>query len=300
MFGGFRNNEVTIETREENGEKTVINFRIETFGDVTVEVYYPPKDKVNLSCPPLLMVHGMFGGGWYFYDWAIFLCRKGIKVYVIKDLHKGEDLAKTDFYTYFKKVVRIIDKIYICESRKIIVLGHSMGGLLAQKIAERFGPDFIAGIVLVASAPPKGISAMSWSVAKAMLKHLLSLVFNLPLKIDKKSTLKLLLNWLGDEDRKEQIFQKFVPESSRVAKQLVFSQIPVDEKKVVCKSLVVAGLYDKLLPHGIQIKIANKYDSDYLSFLKGHMLMLESERGDEIINGIYRWMSLNFTCESNN
>ena len=142
----------------------------------------------------------------------------------------------------------------------------------------------------MASAPPKGISAMSCSVAKAMLKHLPALMFNLPLKIDKKSTLKLLLNWLGDEDRKEQIFQKFVPESSRVAKQLVFSQIPVDEKKVVCKSLVVAGLYDKLLPRRIQIKIANKYDSVYLSFLKGHMMMLDDGR-NKVINAIYDWIA---------
>ena len=299
MFGGFRNNEVTIETREENGEKTVINFRIETFGDVTVEVYYPPKDKVNLSCPPLLMVHGMFGGGWYFYDWAIFLCKKGMKIYVIRDMHQGDDLSKTDFYTYLKKAINLAERIYIQETKNIIVLGHSMGGLITQKIAERFGSDFIAGIVLVASAPPKGISAMSCSVVKAMLKHLPSLVFNLPLKIDKKSTFKLILNWLGDDERKEQIFEKFVPESSRVAKQLAFSKIPVDHKKIVCKSLVVAGLYDKLLPHRIQIKIANKYDADFLSFLKGHMMMLENKREDEIINGIYRWMSLNFICESN-
>ena len=293
MFGSFRNNEVTIETQEENGGKTVINFRIETFGDVTVEVYYPPKDKVKLSCPPLLMVHGMFGGGWYFYDWAIFLCRKGIKVYVIKDLHEGEDLAKTDFYTYLKKVVRIIDKIYICESKKIIVIGHSMGGLITQKIAERFGPDFIAGIVLVASAPPKGISAMSCSVAKAMRKHLPALMFNLPLKIDRESTLKLLLNRLGGNERKEQIFQKFVPESSRVAKQLALSRIPVDEKKVVCKVLVVAGFYDKLLPQRSQLEIALKYNSTPRLFLVGHMPMVEDPR-NEIINEIYKCIKYNF------
>jgi len=274
-----------------NGESlTEIEIREEKIGGITVEVYYPPKDKVNLYCPPLLMVHGMFGGGWYFYDWAMFLCRKGIKVYVIKDLHEGEDLAKTDFYTYLKKVVRIIDKIYICESKKIIVIGHSMGGLITQKIAERFGPDFIAGIVLVASAPPKGISAMSCSVAKAMLKHLPALMFNLPLKIDKRSTFKLILNWFGDDDRKEQIFKKFVPESSRVAKQLAFSQIPVDEKKVSCEVLVVAGLYDKLLPYEIQTKIGNKYDSDFLSFLKGHMMMLEDTR-NEVISSIYGWIT---------
>ena len=131
---------------------------------------------------------------------------------------------------------------------------------------------------------------MSCSVAKAMLKHLPALMFNLPLKIDKRSTFKLILNWFGDDDRKEQIFKKFVPESSRVAKQLAFSQIPVDEKKVSCEVLVVAGLYDKLLPYEIQTKIGNKYDSDFLSFLKGHMMMLEDTR-NEVISSIYGWIT---------
>ena len=239
--------------------------------------------------PPIILIHGMFGGGWYFENWAKFLCEKGFRAYVIKDLHSVHNSTFNDYVNEVSCLLVSLAEDKETVKFKPIIIGHSMGGLITQKLAERY-PHLVGGIVLVASAPPKGISAMSWSVAKTMLKHLPALMFNLPLKIDKKSTLKLLLNWLGDEDRKEQIFQKFVPESSRVAKQLVFSQIPVDEKKVVCKSLVVAGLYDNLLPRRIQIKIANKYDSVYLSFLKGHMMMLDDGR-NKVINAIYDWIA---------
>lgn len=290
MFGGFRDGVTTvetIETKETNGEKTVIEMRTKIFGEVAVAVF-SCSNKLIHHYPPILLIHGMFGGCWYFENWMKFLCKNGLVVYAIKDLHAGENLTKVDFYTYLEKSTKVSEAICASTGDKIILLGHSMGGLIAQKIAET-KPHLVAGLVLVASAPPKGISSMSWSVAKAMAKHLFPLAFNLPLKIDRGSTFKLILSWLGDEDRKEQIFQKFVPESSKIAKQLAFSRIPVDEKKVSCEVLVVAAVYDMLLPLKIQAKIAEKYDSEYRSFLTGHMPMLERV-SEEVIKSIYRWI----------
>lgn len=277
-----------ITTDEESIKATKI--RIDK---VEVDVWHNSGMMVITPRPVILMIHGMFGGGWYFESWAKFLCENGhFVVYVIKDLHEGEDLRKIDFYDYLEKTIKVAEEICAIEKNKIILIGHSMGGLIAQKIAET-KPRLVAGLVLVTSAPPKGISAMSWDVAKAMIKHLFPLLFNLPLKIEKKSTLKLILNWLDDDNRKEQIFQKFVPESSRAVKQLAFSRIPVDHRKFDCRILVVAGGYDKLLPLETQIKISQKYDSELRSFRKGHMLMLEDHNG-EIISAIYTWIITHF------
>ena len=257
-------------------------------GGMDVIVWRNKKNTKSDTFPPVIMIHGMFGGGWYFKDWARFLCEKGFPVYVIKDLHKGEDLNKVDFYTYAEKSTRVAEAIYNTTGKKAIILGHSMGGLIAQEIAKTKS-ELVEGIVLVTSAPPKGISSMSWSVAKAMVKHLPSLVFNSPLEIDKKSAFELILNHFGSDEKQEKVFKKFVPESSRVAKQLAFSQIPIDEKKISCKSLVVSGRYDRLLPLKIQNRIAQKYDSDYISILAGHMPMLESGQ-EEVIKRIWYWI----------
>lgn len=259
---------------------------------VEVDVWRNSGIMVKTPRPTILMIHGMFGGGWYFESWAKFLCENGhFVVYVIKDLHEGEDLRKVDFYTYLEKTTKVVEVI-ASKNQKVIIFGHSMGGLIAQQITK-IKPKLVAGLVLVASAPPKDISVISWSVARAMLKHFLTIILNLPLEIDRKSALKLLLNWSGDDDKKEQIFKKFVPESSRVAKQLAFSKIPVDHRKFDCKILVVAGGYDKLLPLETQIKISQKYDSELRSFRKGHMLMLEDHNG-EVINAIYEWIIMHF------
>lgn len=264
-------------------------------GKTWVNVFYTDDAEINTHRPPILMIHGMFGGGWYFEPWAQFFCEKGFVVYVVNDLHEGEDMRKVDFYTYLEKTTKVAEEICATRRSKIMLVGHSMGGLIAQKIAET-KPDLIAGLVLVASAPPKGIKTMSWGVAKAMAKHLIPLICNMPLKIDKKSVLQLILNWLGDEERKEQIFEKFVPESSKAAKQLAFSRIQVDAKKVVCKILVVAGLYDRLLSYKTQIRIANKYNranmntvATYDFCLTGHMPMLERS-SEKTIDSIYHWI----------
>lgn len=261
----------------------------ERIGKVWVDIWRNDETGLNKNRLPILMIHGMFGGGWYFESWAQFLFEKGFTVYVINNLHEGEDLKKVDFYTYLEKSIKVAEEICAVRKGKIILVGHSMGGLIVQKMAGT-KPDLVEGVVLVASAPPKGISAMSWGVARAMAKHWFSLAFNLPLKIDKKSAFELLFNWLGGEKRKEQFFEKLVPESSMVAKQLAFSKIPVDEKKVICKVLIVAGLYDRLLPNRIQVSIGNKYDgSYYLSTLTGHMPILERS-SEETIKDIYRWI----------
>lgn len=273
------------------GQKHAIEVMKKRIGKVEVDVWCRHDKSTRL--PPIILIHGMFSGGWCFESWARFLCGKSFKVYVIKDLHFGENLTKVKFLDYVNKAESLIENL-ASKSKDIakfkpIIIGHSMGGLIAQKLAEKYS-CLVGGIVLVASAPPKGISAMSWDVAKAMAKHTVSLMFNLPIKIDKSSTFKLILNQLGGDDRKERIFKKFVFESPKVVKQLAFSKISINHKKVFCKILVVAGSHDKLLPMGIQLKIANRYESDYRFFLKGHMLMLEDEDKDEIINAIYEWI----------
>ena len=56
------------------------------------------------------MIHGMFGGGWYFENWARFLCDKCFAVYIINDLHEGEDLRKVDFLLIWKNQLKLRKK----------------------------------------------------------------------------------------------------------------------------------------------------------------------------------------------
>ena len=63
------------------------------------------------------------------------------------DLREGLDLKKTSFKDYVEKVKKTINE-------EDILIGHSLGGLIVQKIAEE---KKIKAGVAICSAPPRGI-----------------------------------------------------------------------------------------------------------------------------------------------
>lgn len=253
-----------------------------------------------LNYPPVVMVHGMFGGSWYFKNWSDFLCQKGVETYALNLRgHNGSfclNLGSSSVLDYVQDVKKVVDYIVGQWHEKPIILGHSMGGLIAQKFAEMF-PELVAGLVLVASAPPKGISALSPLIMRKMAKKIWPLLFNEPLQMSYRDCFDLVLNNFSQNDSvavEAAIRFSETPESSRVAKQLAFSRILVDEKKINCPTLVIAGSKDKICPVGAQLKIRGKlHFSDYLQFKCGHMPMIEPG-WKKVISKIHDWINLHF------
>ena len=61
--------------------------------------------------------------------------------------------------------------------REAVVIGHSMGGLVAQKAAEG---GRVRAAVFVASAPPKGIRALAGPVLWRMPRYAMSILRSRP------------------------------------------------------------------------------------------------------------------------
>lgn len=248
----------------------------------------------------VLAVHGMFGGKWYFEKCGNYLSQMGINVYAL-DLrgHNGSfclDFGATSILDYVQDVRKIVDDIIGLERIKPILLGHSMGGLIVQKFAETF-PRLVQGLILLASAPPKGISAFSFSVLGMIVRNTMNILFNLPISPKRKDCFNLVLNNFPEDDSEADFAaRKFIstPESGKAARELAFSLIPVDEKKINCPTLIVAGSKDKICPLSMQLKIREKYCfADYLQVENGHMMMLEPG-WKEVISRIYTWIDFRF------
>lgn len=253
---------------------------------------YSPSIPTSIIDTPVIMVHGMFGGQWYFKNWAIYLAEKGLTVYVPNLRgHNGshEDVNSVMSYVYDLSVV--VDYI----GKPCVLIGHSMGGLVVQKYSEIYANT--KGLILVASAPAKGISVLSLLVIRKMVKKFYPMLFNKPFQINYKDCFELVLNNFPKNDPEAiaaAIKFSTTPESGKAARELAFSLIPVNERKINCPVLIVAGSMDKMCPLNSQLKIKKKYYfSDYLQFKRGHMLMLE-EGWKEVISKIYNWIDLNF------
>lgn len=99
--------------------------------------------------PTAVLIHGAGGGAWEYDLWKPVFVRAGYK-FVAKDLVPASGgLEKTTFADYEAQV-----KSWAPPGESPVLIGASMGGILALKVAEALKPS---AIVLVNSVPPAGV-----------------------------------------------------------------------------------------------------------------------------------------------
>jgi pimeloyl-ACP methyl ester carboxylesterase len=159
-----------------------------------------------------------------------------------------------------------------------IVIGHSLGGLLVQKIAEE--KEIKAGIA-ICSAPPKGIK-FGKKAMLASLKYFPKIISKKPFKPDFSFARKYIFNCI-EEEKARKAYEKMRGDSSKVAYEVAMNKIAVDEKKIKCPMLFIAMKDDRLSPPDMVKKIADKYGGKLLIYEGCHWFI---EKWDEIADGI--------------
>ena len=159
-------------------------------------------------------------------------------------------MRKAGFKDYANKVKAIVGK-------NDILIGHSMGGLIVQKVAEGIA---IKGGIAICPAPPKGIK-----FGKGMLlfsiKYLPKVIMNKPFKPSFSFSKKFFLNCVEDA---RGIYDKLEAEPAAIAYELMMSKIEVDERKVKCPLLFIATKDDKACKPKMVKKIAEKYNAEFI------------------------------------
>jgi non-heme chloroperoxidase len=251
---------------------------------LTIEVEEPSP----ITRPPVLLIHGYGGGGWYFDKYQRFFAARGYPTYALNLRgHFGSrpvaDLGR----------VSIVD--YIEDARdaarhlgRPIVLGHSMGGLIAQKLAES---DAVCAAVLQCAAPPRGISLFSVSLALRQVKHLGALLRSRPLAGTRSDYDTLMLNRIPESERAA-LFARFVPDSGRVGRELSLSAVRVNEREVRCPVLVISCADDRYVVSRIARRLARKYAAPHRQY-PHHGHLPQYEPGWEAMAGdIVRWLEV--------
>lgn len=122
--------------------------------------------EVNSKFPPLLFVHGAFHGAWCWKEnFLPYFASKGFPSYALSFRGHGESegleiLHSFSLSDYMNDVLEAMLLL-----KKPVLIGHSMGGGVVQKILHLY-PDKIKAAVLIASVPPNGL-----------LKDVLRLIF---------------------------------------------------------------------------------------------------------------------------
>jgi pimeloyl-ACP methyl ester carboxylesterase len=238
-------------------------------GDLTVAVQRPASPTTK---PKVLLIHGMFGGAWYWEGYQAQLARRGYESHAINLRgHHGSrpvrDVGKIELMQYVGDALDVAKTL-----GNPIVIGHSMGGLLAQKVAER---GACRSLVLLAAAPPRWIPVASWLLIKKQVKFIRGLLLFEPLMPDRADADVLMFNRTPIADR-DAFFPKLVPESGRAGFQLSIGAMGVHASRVTAPVLVVGGEDDQFVVPRVARALAKKYSAElkmYPSF--AHHIMSE-------------------------
>ncbi len=140
-----------------------------------------------------------------------------------------------------------------------VVIGHSMGGLVAQKLAEL---EPLRALVLISPCAPGGVWCITPSVVGCAGGNLLDAMLRRPFIIPPRCARYGLMNTLSAREQTV-IQQSFLHESGRVLWQILVGALRVDERNVRCPVLVLVGSEDHATPPVVARRIARKYGADF-------------------------------------
>jgi pimeloyl-ACP methyl ester carboxylesterase len=245
------------------------------------------------------MIHGAFAGGWSFASLKRFFEARGHRCHAPDLRHHGLQrepalhpaLATTSMRDYLADLAKLVDGL----DEPPVVIGHSMGGLLAQMLAA-CRP--LKGAILLAPSAPWGVLASS--VLEFMGANSLFLngaPWETALMPVYQIAAEFTFDRLSREERRE-AFAKLGPESGRATFEVLHWTLDphratfVFPRDVTCPLLTLVGTRDHVNPPETVRRVARRYRgrSDYVT-LDGMSHWLLTEPGwEEMATLMAEWL----------
>jgi len=227
----------------------------------------------------VIFIHGAFVGAWC---WEYFLphfAGEGFRAIAPDLLGHGrrrpcKKLGRASVFDYIEDARSFLRAVCSGEDMPVIV-GHSMGGLIAQKLAEE---GLASAVLLLASAPPSGITLgrreMPWFTPDAF-HAITSYVFGQPFRPSRRLVAASLVS--DDPVFVERTYLRFGEESMVAVKELMNSEIAVNESLIEVPVLVLAAEADRVISTDVASGIREKYEADmHVLPALGHSFIFEA------------------------
>ena len=246
----------------------------------------------------LFMIHGMWGGSHLWDRYREFFEARGYRCVTPTLRHHDvapqspppAGLATTSLLDYAEDLERQILSLGALP----ILMGHSMGGILAQILAAR---GLCEKAVLLTPAAPRGILALRPSVIRSFWSGITTWAFwRKPYKPRFSEAVYAMMHLLPRGEQKE-AYDRYVFESGRAAFEIGFwlfdgrRAAAVDEAKVTCPVLVVAGSLDRITPAAVVRNVARKYRADYREFPNHAHWVLGEPGWEEVAEHAAQWLA---------
>jgi pimeloyl-ACP methyl ester carboxylesterase len=218
----------------------------------------------------IVMIHGMWCGSWTWERYAPFLENRGWRCLRPVLRHHDVDpavppdprlgsVSLLDYAADLESYVRALGE-------PPVLLGHSMGGLLAIMLAAR---GLGRAAALLTPSSPARVNALTGSVVRSFFGVLLRPAFwKTPMRLSPAAAAYAMLGTLPPEEQRA-TYARLVHESGRAACETGFWQLDrrhatsVNPAGIRCPVLIVSASDDRLTPASVARKTAG-FVADWL------------------------------------
>jgi pimeloyl-ACP methyl ester carboxylesterase len=248
----------------------------------------------------IVFIHGLFVNAESWNAWRVYFEAKGYKCYTPAnpyhegnpaDLRKNIDprLARVNFEDVVNNVAKLIDTL----PEKPIIIGHSMAGLVVQKLISM---NKAAAGVCIDGAAPVGIITLRWSFWKANLPAINPLKGSSVFRPTKKWFHYAFCNTMTRAESDKVFDEIAVPESRNIPRGTLKKFAKIDFKKPHQPLLIIAGEKDHIVPASLNIKNFKAYKdtASVITFKefkgRGHYIVGEPD-WQEVAGYVYNWLN---------
>ncbi len=156
---------------------------------------------------PLLFVHGWWGGAWV---WDLYREAFSALGYESTALNLSGAMGNQDLAIGKITMAVQLDELRraVAEIGSPVLIGHSFGGLLIQKLLEE---QDLPAAVLVCPAPPRGVfSLRSWSLFRTAVRYVPQMLRRREFQPSSRDMRYLNLNALSS-DEQDYVLSRMVP-----------------------------------------------------------------------------------------
>jgi pimeloyl-ACP methyl ester carboxylesterase len=247
----------------------------------------------------IFLIHGMCGGAWVWDRYRTVFESLGYRCIAPTLRYHDVDpqgeapaqLGTTGLLDYVQDLSAEIKHLDI----EPILMGHSIGGLLAQMLGSRMP---CTALVLLAPVPPAGILCLKPSIVKGFGSILKRWGWwKRPIRCTFQEAVYGMLHLLPVQEQ-HGTHARFAYESGRAAFQSGFwfldpkRTATVDASRITCPVLVLAGAQDRIAPASVARRVAQHYapHASYHSFPNHAHWMVGEPGWEEVAEDISGWL----------
>jgi pimeloyl-ACP methyl ester carboxylesterase len=249
----------------------------------------------------IVFVHGLFVNPKCWQHWRTFFEALGFITYAPANLyHEGEPAELREHIDPELGKVSLEDEVYRFADfidgleEKPILIGHSLGGLVVQKLLD-MGRG-VAGIC-IDGVPPKGIFTLEWSFWKSNFPVLNFLKGDTVYEPNKEWFHYAFCHTLsrGESDR---VFEELVvPESRNIPRDTLKDFAKIDFKKPHLPLLFIAGEKDHIVPNVLARENFEAYKDtgskkEFVEFAGRTHYIIGMEGWEDVANHVWNWIRI--------